>query len=119
MNRKRVLALLLSSVLAVSAFAGCGKKEKAVEQDLSTADLKGEENEWGWVVPEETLVLDVFGGEGDQEDLEKDENGGKAKLDKWLLDSSGRRRMRTITRLRSVSLMSPYTPRMWRWTRRA
>lgn len=87
MNRKRVLALLLSSVLAVSAFAGCGKKEKAVEQDLSTADLKGEENEWGWVVPEETLVLDVFGGEGDQEDLEKDENGGKAKLDKWLLDN--------------------------------
>ena len=55
--------------------------------DLSSADLQGEENEWGWVVPEETLVIDVYGGQGDQEELEADEQGGKAVLDQWLLDN--------------------------------
>lgn len=87
MSRKRIMALLLSSALVVSSLAGCGNKQETAQQDLSTADLKGEENEWGWVVPEETLVLDVYAGEGDQEKLEKDENGGKAKLDKWMLDN--------------------------------
>ena len=88
MRRKRLFALFLSAALAVTALAGCGSKgSTGGQQDLSSAELTGEENEWGWVVPEETLVIDVYAGEGDQEDLEKDEFGGKAKLDKWLLDN--------------------------------
>ena len=82
--KKKVLALALSVVMI---FGGCTKKDSGQEQVISNADLSGEVNEWGWVIPDETLVLDVYGGEGDQENLMKDEYGGKAKLDEWLLNN--------------------------------
>jgi len=82
--KKKVLALALSVVMI---FGGCTKKDPGQEQVISNADLSGEVNEWGWVIPDETLVLDVYGGEGDQENLTKDEYGGKAKLDAWLLNN--------------------------------
>ena len=88
MHKKRITACLLACMMALGSLAGCGgtaKQESTV--DLSSADLQGEENEWGWVVPEETLVIDVYGGQGDQEELEADEQGGKAVLDQWLLDN--------------------------------
>lgn len=87
MQSKKITALLLCAALAAGTLTGCGGKETAGTQDLSTADLTGEPNEWGWVVPEETLVLNVYGGEGDQEKMEKDEFGGKAVMDKWLKDN--------------------------------
>ena len=89
MRRKRLFALFLSAALTAAALAGCGgsKASTGEQNDLSSAELAGEENEWGWVVPEETLEIDVYAGEGDQEDLEKDEFGGKAKLDAWLLEN--------------------------------
>ncbi len=87
--KKKVLAMLLTGAMAFSMLTGCGKGSGGggKEQDLSSADLKGEPNEWGWVVPEETLVLDVYAGMGDQQELEADEKGGKAVMDKWLLDN--------------------------------
>lgn len=86
--RKKVLAMLLTGAMAFSMLTGCGSGSGGgKEQDLSSADLKGEPNEWGWVVPEETLVLDVYAGQGDQQELEADEKGGKAIMDKWLLDN--------------------------------
>lgn len=87
MNKKSVTALLLACTMVVTTLAGCGKKAETTTADLSSADLQGEENEWGWVVPEETLVIDVYGGQGDQEELMEDKEGGKAVLDQWLLDN--------------------------------
>lgn len=89
MQKRRLLALALSMVVIASSLAGCSGKNKTNEgqQSLDSAALQGEENEWGWVKPEETLVLDVYGGEGDQEQIDKDEFGGKAKLDTWLKDN--------------------------------
>ncbi len=87
MKGKKVLALLMCAALTAGTLAGCGGQKETETADLSSADLQGEENEWGWVKPEETLVLDVYGGQGDQEDLMNDEGGGKAKLDAWLLEN--------------------------------
>ena len=88
MQRKKLLVGLMCGVIAMGALSGCGKKsEGVVSQDLSTADLKGEPNEWGWVVPEETLVLEVYAGEGDQEKNDKDEGGGREKVNTWLKDN--------------------------------
>ena len=87
MKRKKILAVLLTAAMAFSVLTGCGSGSGNKEQDLSSADLQGEPNEWGWVVPEETLVLDIYAGQGDQAELEADEKGGKAILDKWLLDN--------------------------------
>lgn len=87
MKKKKILALLLITAMSASVFAGCGDSKETVQQDLGTADLQGEPNEWGWVVPEETLVLDVYAGQGDQQELLDDEKGGKAVMDKWLLDN--------------------------------
>lgn len=89
MHGKKWMALTLCTVLTAGLLTGCGggKGNASASADLSSAQLEGEENEWGWVVPEETLVLDVYGGEGDQEKLMKDEYGGKAKLDTWMKDN--------------------------------
>ncbi|WP_455620001.1 hypothetical protein [Eisenbergiella sp.] len=89
MRGKKLLAMTLCTVMTAGLLAGCGggKGNTSAAVDLSSAELTGEENEWGWIVPEETLVLDVYGGEGDQEKLLKDEYGGKAKLDGWLKDN--------------------------------
>ena len=89
MRGKKLLAMTLCTVMTAGLLAGCGggKGNTSAAVDLSSAELTGEENEWGWIVPEETLVLDVYGGEGDQEKLVKDEYGGKAKLDGWLKDN--------------------------------
>ena len=88
MQRKKVLAGLMCGVMAISALSGCSRKgQEVISQDLSTADLKGEPNEWGWVVPEKTLVLEVYGGEGDQEKVDKDDGGGKKKVDTWLKEN--------------------------------
>ena len=89
MHGKKWMALTLCTVLTAGLLTGCGggKGQPSASADLSNAQLEGEENEWGWVVPEETLVLDVYGGEGDQEKLMKDEYGGKAKLDTWMKDN--------------------------------
>lgn len=88
MKAKKITALVLAGTMAATAMTGCGGKEsEKVTVDLSKADLQGEENEWGWVVPEETLVIDVYGGQGDQEELMADEDGGKAVMDAWLLEN--------------------------------
>ena len=65
--KKKILALLLAAAMASTLLTGCGSGggEKTKEIDLSQGDISGEPNEWGWVVPEETLVLDVYAGQGD------------------------------------------------------
>ncbi len=89
---RKVLSVVL--VLAmVFSLAGCGKGEGSKTgdkggKDVDVADLPdetGTPNEWGWIVPEETLEFTVYAGEGDQEEFLADEKGGKKIMDEWLL----------------------------------
>jgi ABC-type glycerol-3-phosphate transport system substrate-binding protein len=45
-----------------------------------------EPNEWGWIVPEQTLEITVWGGEFDPVTFAEDENGGGAVMDAFLLE---------------------------------
>lgn len=87
MKRKKLTALALATVMLAGGLAGCKGGKTPESPAAYSADLTGEENEWGWVKPEETLVLDVYAGEGDQEKYEKDEFGGKATVDAWYLEN--------------------------------
>lgn len=92
----KLIALALATVMAVSCLTGCGEKKgngnaggneggsNLIESKLG---FEGEENEFGWVKPKETLEINVYAGYGDMDELLKDEKGGKATFDKWLLDN--------------------------------
>jgi putative aldouronate transport system substrate-binding protein len=89
---KKLFCILMTLVLTASTIlSGCSGDGKKVESS-KTVDPSGdtetkEPNEWGWLVPEETLNISVYPGYGDQVEFEADEEGGKAKYDKWLLDN--------------------------------
>ncbi len=96
--KKRAISVIVVLVLVISAFSGCGKGNNTEEGNASTADPTSaastetpgetkEANEFGWVVPDETLTITVYAGEGDQEEFLADVDGGKAVYDKWLLDT--------------------------------
>lgn len=67
---KRITAIILVLVMAASLFAGCSKKSESKES-TSGSSKAGTVNMYGWEVPEETLVIDYYGGQGDPNDYEK------------------------------------------------
>ncbi len=92
--KKKILSILFATVFTVSTvLTGCSGNETKPETDgdksiQANNDAESTEpNEWGWVVPAETLNISVYPGYGDQVEFEDDEHGGKATYDKWLLDN--------------------------------
>jgi ABC-type glycerol-3-phosphate transport system substrate-binding protein len=92
---RKVLCVVLAFGMALSMM-GCNKgegNEEAIDKNDTTetgVDLPeetGTPNEWGWVVPEETLEFTVYAGTGDQETFIADEKGGKKAMDEWLLEN--------------------------------
>jgi len=88
--------VLVVFVLLISSFSGCSKNNSTTENNTADATQAAatvtpgetkEANEYGWVVPDETLTITVYAGEGDQEEFLADVDGGKAVYDKWLLDN--------------------------------
>jgi len=84
---KKTVFVLTLLALVLFAFVGCnrgGSGELGLEpRPFAT----GEPNEWGWIVPEETLVINMYFGQGNQASFYADEQGGKAFMDNWLLEN--------------------------------
>ena len=100
MKRKMImlLSLLLVVGLMLSIVACTGDSDNGgTDSTTQPADSsngndtppvnEGELNEYGWLVPEETLSFSVYAGYGDQENFLADEHGGKAFMDNWLLEN--------------------------------
>lgn len=90
---QKVTCVLLVLTMLVS-LTGCGKgqgeKKPENKGNVDVSELPeetGTPNEWGWVVPKETLEFTVYAGLGDQDKFIADEKGGKKLMDKWLLDN--------------------------------
>lgn len=95
---RRVIGIILMLCMIISIM-GCSKDtskdetetmetENTEDTTANTEELPevtGTPNEWGWVVPEETLEFTVYCGTGDQETFLADEKGGKKVMDDWLL----------------------------------
>lgn len=64
-----------------------GDTDGTGSEDTTSPDTNGEPNEYGWVVPEETIEFTVYAGYGDQEEFLADEDGGKEHMDAWLLEN--------------------------------
>ena len=79
--QKRLLALCLCAALTTGLLAGCNNKNDSKKDNSSPAatntSLKvkpGEDNGYGWIVPEEPLHISVFGTTvQDQDKTDKDE----------------------------------------------
>lgn len=89
----KLISLVLIAAMVLTC-AGCKKNDagktntgEGTQLIQSSLGFEGEANKFGWVVPKETLEITVYAGEGDQEELLADEKGGKATLDKWLLEN--------------------------------
>ncbi|MCL2702562.1 MAG: extracellular solute-binding protein [Defluviitaleaceae bacterium] len=81
--KKRITALLLAA-LFVAALASCNTPGTPTEQ--TPWNPVGEPNEFGWIRPEETLRITVFGGENDPVRRAEDLKGGLAYMNAWLLE---------------------------------
>lgn len=74
---KKIITLLLASMMVVSLFAGCGKtEEKPSEKQAPKPEEKKEEhvpqvNEYGWEVPEKTLEINYYAGKGNADKVEQ------------------------------------------------
>ncbi len=90
--KKLLSAILVSSLMLTAAACGStGGTSEPTQQPSGTDNLgseeTGEPNDYGWVVPSETLNISVYPGYGDQEEFLADEHGGKAVFDAWLLEN--------------------------------
>ena len=77
MSGKRVATSFLAAAMAVGTLSSAAFAENGT---VDPADLN-------WEKPEETININVYAGEGDQEEFLADENGGKAVMDEWLLEN--------------------------------
>jgi len=103
--KKRLIALLLASVMLFAVLAACGGETDpdappaAPPQDPNQPqnpnqpqtpsnpnDPEAQPNEWGWIVPANTLEITVWGGQFDPVARAEDENGGLAVMDAFLLN---------------------------------
>ncbi len=75
MRKKSLVAMALAGAMTLSAMPVFAEEGTIAQEDL------------GWEKPEETLVIDVYAGDGDQEEFLADEKGGKAVMDAWLLEN--------------------------------
>ncbi|MCL2571047.1 MAG: hypothetical protein FWE11_01465 [Defluviitaleaceae bacterium] len=84
---KRFAMIFAVLALALMFVAACnrGGNNDVARGDVPTPPT-GEPNQWGWIVPEETLVIDLYTGWGDHATYLEDDRGGRAFLSAWLLE---------------------------------
>ena len=74
MSIKSKVAILLALMMAVSCFTGCGTSRPTTAPNESTSvptNANNEEvmNEYGWIVPNETLKFSIYRGAGNRDQL--------------------------------------------------
>lgn len=94
-RNKAFVACTIAGMMLVSGIAGCTTDTSdptttATETGIPDGSENGtdaSENDYGWLVPEDTIRFSVYAGYGDQENFIADEHGGKAYYDQWLLEN--------------------------------